>query len=198
MTAAIGQINQLLARPLAGESLGDRLDKTIDLIREVYDDHAILRTILLNRTITTPGLVIGTSSKAKVKIGSTFTFLNGGVPYSKTSAEIAFTATTHDIAPNAGAAQERWYVLSIIGDGTVTITAGTAGAVGAGTYPATPAGGTPIGLVRIEIAAGSTPFDASSDDLDAAHITDDYWNLVGVGNPADVPAALAGSKPSAL
>ena len=169
--------------------LGTRLLRLINLARAQHTQAAGI-------CVTSPGLAIGTADKKKVKIVNTFLFWDSAstLPKFKATAEVAFTATTHDIAADAGAAQERWYLLSIVAAGTVTITAGKAGAVGAGTFPATPSGGTPIGAVRLEIAAGATIFDATTDELDEAHITDEYYNFVGVANPLDlttIPAALS-------
>lgn len=166
--------------------LGTRLLRLINLARYFYDSRRYV-------ALTSAGLAIGSSSKKTVLIANTVSYFNAGAIKNKTTAEVAFTATLHDIAPDAGAARERWFLLALAANGTPSITAGTAGAVGSGTYPATPSGETPIGLVRIEVAAGATLFDASSDELDAAHLTDEYYNFVGVYNPADLttqPAAF--------
>ena len=166
--------------------LGTRLLRLINLARYFYDSRRYV-------ALTSAGLAIGSSSKKAVLIANTVSYFNAGAIKNKTTAEVAFTATTHDITADAGAAQERWYLLALAANGTPSITAGVQGAVGSGTYPVTPSGETPIGLVRLEIAAGSTIFDATTDDLDEAHITDNYYNFVGVYNPADLttqPAAF--------
>jgi hypothetical protein len=170
--------------------LGTRLGDAIDNVRSLND-------LFLNVTTSAPGLAIGTGSKTKVLIANTFSFLVDGVPAQKTTAEVAFTATTHDITANAAATRERWYLFSIVAAGTVTVTAGTQGAAGAGTIPATPAGGVPIGLLKITVAAGATDFDATTDELDEAHLTDVYYDLVGVPNPTDLLAAQA-AQPAAI
>jgi len=169
--------------------LGTRLLRLINLARVQHTQAAGI-------CVTSPGLAIGSGSKKKVLITNTFLFWDSAstLPKKKTTAEIDFTATDHDVVANASAARERWYLLSIVAAGTVTITAGVQGAVGAGTFPATPSGGTPIGAVRLEVAAGATDFDATTDELDEAHITDEYYNFVGVANPLDlstIPAALS-------
>lgn len=137
---------------------------------------------LLNMSLSSAGLAIGSGSKKAVKIANTVTYLNDGVFCSKTTAEVAFTATTHDIAAHATNIKEACYLISLIADGTPTITMGDI-AVGEGnaTVPAVPSGKTPIGYVRIHVHAGATPFDATSDDLDAAHLGVTYVNL-GVSN----------------
>lgn len=183
----------------AGKKIGTLLRHVVSSVLELRADHASLRTLLRNQCLTSAGLAIGTVSKAKVKIVNTTIYFNAGAVKSKATAEVAFTATTHDVTANAGAARERWYLIALAADGTPSITAGTQGAVGSGTFPATPAGETPIGLVRIEVAAGATDFDATTDELDEAHITDEYYNLFGCGfNFADVVAALSSTAPNSI
>lgn len=186
MQGAIGLLDDLLARPLQGQSFGNRVDLTIDLIRAI-------RTAMSNVTLTTPGLAIGSSSKAKV-LTAAFNYTINGTNYQKASVETAFTATTHDITHNAGGARERFYLYSINAAGTITVTAGTQGAVGSGTIPSLPSGECPIGLLRLEVNT-STDFDASTDLLDAGHITDEYTSFVGTAWPLDVSAL---SAPDAL
>lgn len=142
-----------------------------------------------NMSLTSAGLAIGSGSKKKVLITNTVTFLIAGLFKSKTTAEVAFTATTHDIAPHATLVQEAVYTVSLQADGTPVLTMGTISS-GSGTalIPAAPAGEAVIGYVRIAVAAGATPFDASSDDLDAAHITDTYVNAALIPSGA-YPAA---------
>lgn len=139
-------------------------------------DH--LHTRLSYMAVSSAGLAIGSSSKKAVKIANTVNYLHAGIFKAKTTAEVAFTATSHDIAANASTVQEAVYLLSVIADGTVTVTMGDI-ATGAGNakIPEIPSGKTPIGYVRVAVAAGSTKFDATSDDLDAAHLTVTYVNL---------------------
>lgn len=129
-----------------------------------------------------PGLAIGSGSKKKVLIANTVQYRVAGVLASKTTAEVDFTATTHDIAPNANTVQEAVYAISLAANGAPTVTKGTT-ATGAGNAvePDTPAANTLIGTVRIAVAAGATPFDATSDDLDAAHLTVTYVNKTDAG-----------------
>ena len=154
---------------------------TLELSKGQYDqaliDHfEFLRNRFLNRGCTNPGLVIGSTSKKEVKIANTFAFLKDGVWKSKSSAEVAFTATTHDIAASASNVREAVYLLTIAANGTVTITKGTESS-GAGTakIPELPSDSAVVmGYVRVAVAAGATKFDATSDDLDAAHLTVTY------------------------
>ena len=151
-------------------ALGTKLDAIITLVNE-------MKTADKYRAFTSPGLAIGTTGNTAVKIANTVVYLNNGVFCSKTPAEVAFTATTHDIAPNALTVREACYLITLAANGTPTITKGTT-ATGAGnaTVPATPSGGTPIGYVRIAVAAGALPFDATTDALNAAHLTVTYVN----------------------
>ena len=70
--------------------------------------------------------------------------------------------------------------MSLQADGTATLTAGTV-ATGSGnaTVPAPPSGECMIGYVRVAVDAGATPFDATSDDLDASHLTVAYVDMTG-------------------
>lgn len=131
-----------------------------------------------NRALSSAGLAIGSGSKKEIKIVNTVTYLSGGVFKSKTTAEKAFTATTHDIAFHATLIKEAVYLMTLAADGTPTLTMGTiASGTGNATLPERPATGTPIGYVRIRVAAGATPFDATTDDLDSAHLTVTYVNV---------------------
>lgn len=131
------------------------------------------------RALGTPGLAIGSVSKAKVLIANTTPYLHNGIFKSKTTAEVAFTATTHDIPADADEVQEAIYVVLLAADGTPSIKMGAiASGSGAALLPELSAtDGTPIGYVRVAVAAGATSFDASTDELDEAHITDTYVNL---------------------
>ena len=140
-------------------------------------DLAAVQNVMQNRTLAPPGLAIGTDA-TKVLIANTVVFSLGGILYSKTTAEVAFTATAHDIAADALTVQEAVYLLSIVANGTVTITKGTVAAgAGSAAIPAVPASQVPIGYVRVAVAAGAVDFDASSDDLDDAHLTVTYVDL---------------------
>ncbi|KKL93229.1 hypothetical protein LCGC14_1876820, partial [marine sediment metagenome] len=37
--------------------------------------------------------------------------------------------------------------------------------------------GTPIGYLRLAVAAGATDFDATSDDLSDGHLTDTFYSI---------------------
>lgn len=146
-----------------------------------------ISTALDNNVLSTPGLVIGSSANTSVKIASTTVFKVNGTVLSKTTAEVAFTATTHDIPANASSVQERVYMLSLDASGNPTITAGVI-STGAGTalLPERPArGNAPIGYVRIAVNAGTpgsgTNFVAGTTALNDARMTTTYTN--GYPNP---------------
>lgn len=145
----------------------------------------MLQRALANRVVDTgPALAIGSSSKLKVKIATNSTGLYsiGGVLYTFPAAqEVAFTATTHDIAADASTVQERIYLVCLDAAGAATLIAGEQGS-GSGSaklpeWADIPATVCPVGYVKLAIAAGSTDFDATTDELDEAHITDTYVNL---------------------
>lgn len=155
---------------LSASKAGDHQDQ--------MDHFDFINTCLRNMCHSAPGIVIGSSANTKVKIGATTVFTSSGAFKSKASAEVAFTPTTHDIAPDAVLVKEAIYLLSLASDGTPTLTMGDiASGSGAAKFPERPATGTPIGAVRIAVAAGATLFDASSDALTAAHLTVTYYDL---------------------
>ncbi|HRN86067.1 MAG TPA: hypothetical protein PKU78_06060 [Candidatus Dojkabacteria bacterium] len=138
-----------------------------------------LHDALNYRMLGNPVVAIGTSSKKTIKTTTAVACVNG-VLVSVTGAETAFTATTHDIAANASSVQEAVYLVVADSAGTITLVMGDI-AEGAGNalIPEVPSGKVALGYARIAIAAGATAFDASSDDLDAAHITDTYVSFGG-------------------
>jgi hypothetical protein len=151
----------------------------------LMDSFDMLRRALANRVLTTgAALAIGSSSKTKVKIAtnSTGTYSVDGVLYTFPAAqEVAFTATTHDIEADADTIQERVYLVCLDAAGAATIIAGEQ-AAGAGNaklpeWDDIPATVCPVGYLRLAVAAGSTDFDATTDELDEAHLTDTYVNL---------------------
>jgi hypothetical protein len=146
--------------------------------KELMDLFDSLNTYEKNRCLSAAGLAIGTSSASKVLIANTVNYLSDGVFKSKTTAEVPFTATTHDIPANASSVQEAVYLITLDASGNPTVTMGTI-ATGAGEalLPERPSTGTPIGYVRVAVDAGSTDFDASSDDLDDSHLTVAYTDV---------------------
>ena len=137
-----------------------------------------LKTNLKYRCLTDPAIVIGTGSAAKVRVSATPTYLNNGIFYAASAAEVAFTATTHDIPANALSVQEACYLVCIDNADALTLHMGAI-ATGSGNalLPEIPAGLTPLGYARVAVAAGAVDFDASTDLLSAAHLTDTFVDL---------------------
>ena len=131
------------------------------------------------RALVDPGVCIGSGDASKIKFANTTTFLNGGIFKSKSSAETAFTATTHDIEADADSIQEACYLVCLDADGAVTIHMGEiATGSGEALLPEIPADLTPIGYLRLAVAAGSTDFNASTDDLsESTWPTDTYYSI---------------------
>lgn len=135
-----------------------------------------LQANVCDMVLSSAGLAIGSSSKAKVKIVNTIYFVIDGVLYSKTTAEIAFTATTHDVAN----AKFAIFVLSIDAAGTVTISkSADAATLAACVFPAVPAANVVIGFVIVN-PTGTGAFDASTTELDDVTVVP---NAVYVNTP---------------
>lgn len=140
--------------------------------------------------LASAGIVIGTSSAAQVKWGSSIVACVNGNIVTVTTSEVAFTATTHDIPASASTVREAVYLVEVDSAGTVTLKMGEISS-GAGTavWPAASTDKACVGAVRVAVAAGSTPFDASTDLLSASHITDTFYNTIC--SPTDLGETLA-------
>lgn len=183
------EIVAVLPEPKSGYMF--EYDRVNTKLKVLQDQASGARDALAHLTLSSAGLAIGVGSNKKVLIANTVNYLIAGVFKSKTTAEVAFTATTHDIPADAGSVQEAVYLVTLDASGNITLTMGEI-AEGAGNaeIPAAPANQAIIGYVRIAVAAGSTDFDASSDALNAGHLTVTYVNLAF--NPdAVTPAASA-------
>jgi len=142
------------------------------LLDDIEED---LNVVNNDKILGNPTLVIGSSSKKKVK-NSAFSVMRDGVMSIIASTETDFTATTHDLAISTGAV----YNIYLDATNTIKILKGTATAGGTGAVcPATPSGGMKIGEVKIVVSADAI-FNATTDDLDSAHITDTYTNKLDV------------------
>jgi len=171
-----------LSRPVKAMSLGEKLAALITVVNGLHE-------VVLNHALSAAGLVIGSSDPAKVKIANTVTYCVNGIFKSKTTAEVAFTATTHDIAAHATLVREACYTLSLKADLSAVLTKGlTAFGAGNAVQPAAPAGQAVIGMVRVAVAGGATPFDASSDQLNAGHLTVTYYDQLL--RPGDIGALV--------
>jgi len=135
---------------------------------------------VLNMCLYNPVLAIGSGSAAKVLIttGATGIYIIEGKIYTTpASQEVAFTATTDDIAPNATTAQEKTYLVCLDSAGTGSLVGGDQADIGKSVAPEVDADLCVIGKVVLSVAAGTTKFDASTDLLSANHVTDTYTNL---------------------
>jgi len=155
------------------------LDKTKALShQELMDVLDELNTNLKYRALTIPTLAIS-GTATQFKFTSTCTYLHNGIFKSQGATDnIAFTATTHDIAADADTVQEACYLLCLNATGTATVHMGDiASGSGNALLPEIPTALTPIGYVRVTVAAGTDDFDATTDDLSETWITDTYVNL---------------------
>lgn len=137
---------------------------------------------IANMSFFKPTIAIGSASAAKVLVTAGVQAYNmymveGKVYAAPASQEIAFTATTDDIAANADTAQEKTYLVMLDSAGTGSLLGGDQAAIGLSVAPEPPATKAVIGKVVLSIAAGTTKFDASTDLLSASHITDTYTDL---------------------
>ena len=169
------------------------LDPSIALSYAGLEAHFdILDTNRKNCCFTSAGLAIGTGATTAVKIVNTVTFLNNGVFKSKTTAELAFTATTMDIPANATSVQEQVYLMCLDVSGTPTFTlSGITTGLNSAPLPPRPAGAfTPIGYVRISVNAGTpgsgTNFVAGTTALSDGRMTVAYVNVGYYGARFDV------------
>lgn len=140
-----------------------------------------MQTAFGNMAESAGGLAIGSTSKKTFRTVNTITYTSGFVVRTKAAAAaIALTDNTHDIAASASSAQEAVYLVCLNAAGDFSVTMGAV-ATGAGNakIPDVPAGLTPVGMVRIRVAAGATSFAATGDDLDAAHLTCTYSDING-------------------
>lgn len=157
----------------------DALSKTQGLSQErlmtMLDE---LHTNLKYRCLTDPGVVIGSSAPEKVKITNTTTYLHNGIFKSKSTAEVAFTATTHDIPADADTVQEAIYLLCLNAAGTATLHMGEiVSGSGNALLPEIPSAVTPIGYARVAVEAGAVDFNAVTDSLAETWITDTFYSV---------------------
>ena len=141
-------------------------------LMNAFDDH----TYHLNTVPTTSaGLVIGSSATTAVKIANTCAYKIGGIQYSKSTVEIAFTVGN---ASNVANGYETVFALTLDSSGNGLLVPG-ATSLGAATalLPEWPANGTacPIGYVRIYNNTGSV-FTAGTTALSTSGLTVTYTN----------------------
>lgn len=175
------EINKL-SRACKNMDLGGKIVAMFNLV-------SALQQVVLNHCMSAAGLAIGTSDPAKVKIVNTVNYVVAGLFKSKTTAEVAFTAVTHDIAANATLVKEASYTIALSANGTASITMGAI-AVGAGNsiQPPAPANTVEIGRVIIAVAAGATSFTAGTTQLSNGALTVTYTDQLC--RPTDLVALL--------
>lgn len=164
------------------------LDELVQLVKDACDHHD---TRSLNGSVA--GLAIGTA-KVKVLIANTVTALVAGTRVAKTTAEVAFTATGHDIAKS----KQARFLYSMDNAGTVTVTKGSDYALAdVAPYPAQPASSYLLGHVLIATGAGAI-FDATTTELDDVAITVTYTDCLGwlaadlaLAESIDIPSDVA-------
>jgi hypothetical protein len=160
--------------PTVGPQLAALVREHNKLVTDVETLRAqLIESVNGDLLLSAPTLAIGTTSAAEVKHADLI-FQIDGMRYRIAAGEVAFTATDHDIADPDAAPREAVYVLSAgAGASTVTITKGTDAAADAAVAPATPAGHVKFGEVKVQ-HNGSAIFNATTDLLSAAHLTDTY------------------------
>ncbi len=152
------------------------------------------------------GLAKDASTPAELKFTNlvAFTCGNPSIMYGVSANQnIAFTATTHDIATTASI-RERCYMVEVKADGTKRLMAGSI-ATGSGNaqWPASVSTRTQIAGIRIAVdASAGTIFDATTTTLTASQITATYYNFArrtAIGAvPSDVITAISDAVPTAL
>lgn len=137
-----------------------------------------------NMNFADGGLAIGTT-KTKVKNAASLVCSVNGLFVTVTTADtFSFTATTHDIPANASTVQEAMYVLTIDSAGAGHVYMGDI-ATGSGNavlpnYEDLPDDEAIVGALRLAVSAGATSFDATTDELDEAHLTDTYYDYASM------------------
>lgn len=129
---------------------------------------------VMNAALTSAGLVIGSSATTAVKIANTVTYQIAGIFYSKTTAEIAFTAGA---ASNIANGFEQVFMLTLDTSGNGLLVPG-APSLGAGTalIPERPSiAYAPVGYVRIYCGGAST-FTGGTTALSATGLVVTYYN----------------------
>ena len=153
-------------------SIADNRDGTlINLLLSPVDN------ALANRAINTPGIVIGSASAAKVKIGNATACMINGKLVLIAGQEVAFTATTDDIADG----YINVFLVTVNAAGTVALEGGQAALIASGAaavvLPEVAANKAVIGFMTVSTLAAA--FDASTTLLSAGTVTDLYYDNVG-------------------
>lgn len=163
-------------------ALADRRDGKMldDFLTPVLANIVEMTNTLSCRALNTPGLTIGTSSVKKIKIANnTLVCVNG------TMALVAAAEVTLTTANNIADGYINAIVLVADSAGAVTTLMGTpaliAGGIAAVVLPEIPAARAVLGIATISTAAAA--FVGGTTDLNAATVTDLYYDCVGPFNP---------------
>lgn len=147
-----------------------KFPNTIDELEDLFDK---VQRALSAVVVNSAGLVIGSSSKPKVKIANTTYAYIEGVIVKKTTAEIVISGTITNAKFNV-------YVLSMNNAGTVTAQMGTeASTLGGVVFPTIADGYAVIGFVIVN-PTGTGNFVGGTTDLDDATVVP---NAVYVNTP---------------
>lgn len=143
-----------------------------------------LQTGLVDRVMSPAGLTIGLAAKAKILIANTFYAMIDGVLVKKTTAELTLT-TAHSVTADLF----NVLVVTMVAGGTVTVTAGTAGAtLAAVVFPSIPADSVCLGFVILN-PTGTGDFVGGTTALDDATVVP---NAVFISAPGPLyPNALS-------
>lgn len=164
-------------------AMADRRDGTLmQAVLEKYEEFmGEVVEATTNGTFNSGALAIGSSSKKAIKIASDVYGSINGTLFKVAAAEVAFTATAHDVVDT----YSRLFFLTCDSAGTVTIRASdpalTSGGVAAITIPTIPENCAVIGAVLI--SSSGALFDATTTDLDAVTVTVAYINITGPWRP---------------
>jgi hypothetical protein len=173
-----------------GTVIGNRLDYIqlllVDLKARQAENRLLLedmKNALEYGVFSKIGLTKCTSTPAQIMLGTACWYTCGDSRnmYSiGVNQNIAFTATTHDIATSSSI-REKCYLVEVTSNGTITVSASAAAASGLASWPDRTATKTAIGGVRIGVnASAGTIFDASTTTLTAsqlAHVTFYDWSF---------------------
>lgn len=158
-------------------SISINFPNTRDEAENLFDK---LQRPLSSICLNTPGLAIGSSSKAKVKIANTTYAYIEGVLAKKTTAEITISGTITNAYFNV-------YVLYMDSSGTVTAAAGTQATTLAGVvFPTVPSGSAVIGFVIVnptgtgDFVGGTTELDDGTVVPNAVYINTPFCFLPGM------------------
>lgn len=148
-------------------------------------DGSLVRTVLepmdnalSNRALNTPGIVIGTTDAAEVKItNATMCMVNGNLVLIAAGTEVAFTATTDDITDG----YINLFLVTVDADGTLALVGGIEVLIATGysgvTLPEVSNKKAVIGIVSV--ATNGAAFDATTTELSAAEVADLFYDSVG-------------------